>query len=259
MQSKNDSKKTGKDKPTEESYGELQLAYDHFNKELFGGNLPPCLFTFQRRKSTYGYFSPNRFANDKGVRTHEIAMNPSYFAVVPVTKTLQTIAHEMTHLWHHHNGTPGRRGYHNLEWARKMEEIGLMPSNTGKPGGKKTGEQMDDYIIKGGRFEIAAKSLLSGSFGITWKDRFPDRESLRIALAPSPLDTCDGSVNVETDRVAISTLEALGIQVDQIQAPDNTSNRHKYSCPECGINAWGKPDLKLVCGDCDIRLEERFS
>jgi hypothetical protein len=24
----------------------------------------------------------------------------------------------------------------------------------------------------------------------------------------------------------------------------------KYTCPECGINAWGKPELKLICGVC---------
>jgi hypothetical protein len=40
-----------------------------------------------------------------------------------------------------------------------MEEIGLMPSSTGAPGGKKTGQKMSDYIIPGGVFIEAFKRL----------------------------------------------------------------------------------------------------
>jgi len=40
-----------------------------------------------------------------------------------------------------------------LKWARKMEGIGLMPSSTGKPGGKKSGGKVGDYVIAGGCFE----------------------------------------------------------------------------------------------------------
>jgi hypothetical protein len=40
-----------------------------------------------------------------------------------------------------------RGGYHDRVWGAKMEEVGLMPSNTGLPGGKKNGQQMTHYII----------------------------------------------------------------------------------------------------------------
>ncbi len=43
--------------PTEETYSELQSAYDFFNKTLFYQTLPPCLITLQRHGSYYGYFS----------------------------------------------------------------------------------------------------------------------------------------------------------------------------------------------------------
>jgi hypothetical protein len=26
----------------------------------------------------------------------------------------------------------------------------------------------------------------------------------------------------------------------------------KYSCPACSANAWGKPGLNLVCGECEF-------
>ena len=35
--------------------------------------------------------------------------------------------------------------------------------------------------------------------------------------------------------------------------PVNT--RMKYTCPECGVNAWAKPNIVLVCGACQTILE----
>lgn len=63
--------------PTAQAYAELQAAFDHYNRELFGGELPPCLITMQREKRTYGYFSSERFVHrhDRS-KTDEIAINP---------------------------------------------------------------------------------------------------------------------------------------------------------------------------------------
>jgi len=33
---------------TERAYNELQQAFDFYNQRLFNGELPDCLFTFQR-------------------------------------------------------------------------------------------------------------------------------------------------------------------------------------------------------------------
>jgi hypothetical protein len=60
----------------------------------------------------------------------------------------------MAHQWQFEFGTPSRAGYHNEEWSKKMQSIGLMPSHNGKPGGKKTGQNMSDYVISGSFFEI---------------------------------------------------------------------------------------------------------
>lgn len=84
--------------PTAKTYAELRLAYEHFNATLFGGQLPDCLLTLQREKRTYGYFSAARFGNREGQTTDEIAMNPEYFAVIPLIEILQTLVHEMCHL-----------------------------------------------------------------------------------------------------------------------------------------------------------------
>jgi len=27
-----------------------------------------------------------------------------------------------------------------------------------------------------------------------------------------------------------------------------------YTCLQCGLNAWAKPDVHLICGECQLRL-----
>ncbi|EAT3032355.1 sprT domain-containing protein [Salmonella enterica] len=221
--------------PTIQAYGELQAAFEHYNAALFDGQLPHCLITMQREKRTYGYFSSRRFANrHEKTMTDEIAMNPSYFGVVPLLEILQTLVHEMAHAWQFHFGEPGRRGYHNKEWADKMEAIGLMPSDTGKPGGKKTGEKMADYAIDGGPFMQATEALLKTDFRITWFDRHPPAGT-EIAAIFGDADEGD-----DNDGGLIQPAPA-----------GNKSNRDKYRCPCCGAQAWGKPGLKLLCGNDD--------
>lgn len=226
--------------PTSQAYGELQTAFDHYNRELFDGALPLCLITMQREKRTYGYFSPKRFVHrhDKQT-TDEIAINPSYFATVPLLEVLQTMVHEMAHAWQEHFGTPSRRTYHNAEWADKMESIGLMPSSTGKPGGKRTGEKMADYPIPGGRFLQATDALLANGFFVSWLDRHPPAQRI-------------GATGDDDAGDLVELVGELG-ELLVPQEPRNRSNRVKFRCPECGAQAWGKPGLKLLCGgdECD--------
>ncbi|GKS87012.1 SprT-like domain-containing protein [Acidovorax sp. SUPP1855] len=243
--------------PTQQTYTELQQAYSHFNETLFGGALPGCLITLQREKRTCGYFSAQRFANLEGGMTDEIAMNPAYFAVVPVVETMQTLAHEMCHLWQSHFGKPGRGRYHNEEWASKMEAIGLMPSSTGQPGGKRTGDMMADYAIEGGPFLKACAELLTRSFRISWYDRFPAPEHVRAGQGSMGMHLAasvgGGSVPAQSIAVMASLVNPAatsGEDGEENPKPAaNKSNRAKYVCP-CEKQVWGKPGLMLICGSC---------
>ena len=78
----------------------------------------------------------------------------------------------MVHLWQFHFGKPGRRGYHNKQWAAKMEAIGLMPSHSGKPGGKRTGQQMTHYILTGGSYDTHWQLLAEAGFTLDYQDRY---------------------------------------------------------------------------------------
>lgn len=237
-------------KPTTETYSELQQAYDAFNRMLFNSSLPECLITLQREKRVCGYFSAERFANKRGEKTDEIAMNPSYFAVVPLVEIMQTLAHEMTHLWQHHFGKPGRGRYHNKQWAEKMVSIGLMPSSTGQPGGKKTGDSIADYAIEGGAFLDACRELLTNDFKITWYDRFPS--SAEVISGQSSFSL---SLDLPEDAASIPAFNGVEMATGENGAPENKSNRSKYSCL-CGNNVWGRPGLIISCGECDSSFSE---
>src|ERR1039457_6968508 len=132
---------------TIKEYKGFQYAFDWFNKTLFDNTLPQVLITLQRRPKSYGYFSPNRFSGrgENAAKVHELALNPAEFAKRIDEEILSTLAHEMAHLWQQSYGKMPSKAYHDRYWAAKMESIGLMPSDTGRKGGKKTGQHMSHY------------------------------------------------------------------------------------------------------------------
>lgn len=146
--------------PTTRTYSGLTEAYGLFNHRLFAGRLPTCLITMQRKSKAYGYFAGRRFTTpDHAEVTDEIALNPRHFAERSTEATLATLVHEMVHLQQEHFGTPSRPGYHNREWAGMMRAVGLIPSATGEPGGKPTGQRMNQCVEPGGRFARACAEL----------------------------------------------------------------------------------------------------
>lgn len=162
-------------------------------------------------------------------------------------ETLQTIVHEMCHLWQAHFGSPGRGRYHNAQWADKMEAIGLMPSTTGRPGGARVGDHMADYMIPGGRFEHAVQHLVTGrGFSISWYDR---------QVAPTPLYESTSAAEAVALPASILTTPSLLIASQRTgTAAKDRSNRLRYACPGCQIKTWGKPGLRLICEPCNQRL-----
>lgn len=249
--------------PTQQTYKELQDAYTFFNHRLFDEKLPPCLITLQREKKSRGYFSPSRFINRDGVKTDEIALNPVYFAVRTIPETLSTLVHEMVHLYQQHFGNPGRGRYHNKEWADLMEERGLMPTSTGAPNGRRVGDCMTHYIMEGGPFDLACEELVTQSFMVSWMDRFPPYSAV-VASIPKTgggveslmggeVLLVDGEDQGDQESLNPSVVEMenrlKGLGVECQTKITNRSNRMKFVCAGCGASAWGKPDLKILCGN----------
>lgn len=199
--------------PTPRTYALLQAAYQHFNQELFSGRLPHCLITLQRKAKSLGYFAPKRFSDGSDV-TDEIALNPAHFATCGKEDVLSTLVHEMVHLEVAHFGKPCRPGYHDKQWATAMDKVGLVPSTTGAPGGKRVGQRCSHYIEPEGRYQRAFRAFIAGHQGELYADLWGDDAKKKKKAA----------------------------------------SKTKYSCPSCDLNAWAKPGARLVCGDCEEPL-----
>ena len=201
--------------PTKTTYLSLVQAYDYLNAELWGGKLPACLVTLQRKANCGGYFAGKRFKTRDGQSfTDEIALNPSHFEAADTRFILSILAHEMAHLEQAHFGKPGKGGYHNKEWAVMMHAIGLTPVSVDQPG-KEIGNKVSHTIDASGAFDLACAKLL--------------RQGIQI------------------DYVEAWTTEG--------KAKAKKKLKTKYSCPACEANAWAKPDAHLICGDCDEAME----
>jgi predicted SprT family Zn-dependent metalloprotease len=191
--------------------------FRYFNRSLFGGQLPEVFLNLSRSSpGVAGFFAPQRWESSDRT-THEISLNPKGLGGRPSKEVAATLVHEMVHLWQEEFGKPGRRGYHNIEWADKMQSVGLVPSNAGAPGGRRTGDQMSHYIQPAGAFELAFNAM-------------PDECLLPWLAREGVVRTAPGT------------------------PATHTRNKFKFSCPGCGQNAWGKPSLHLLCGDCGLSL-----
>lgn len=182
--------------------------YQWFNVALFEGALPYCILNFSRKAKSRGFFAPTRWARGKRV-AHEISLNPEDLRERTPREVASTLVHEMVHLWQHEKGKPSRAGYHNEQWAMQMERVGLMPSSTGAPGGKRVGQSMTHYIVDGGPFALAFEQM-PADYLLPW--------------------LCEREPTKESKAKAASKL--------------------KYTCPGCEVNVWGKPELRIACGDC---------
>jgi len=110
------------------------------------------------------------------------------------------------------------------EWAKKMIAVGLMPSTTGKPGGKIVGQVMSDYPIENGVF---LKAL----------DKMPDRLKLPF-------------ISTEAEARYMVMISGDSSPTATADPSPPKKNKVKYTCPSCQTNVWGKTDLNLICGDC---------
>jgi predicted SprT family Zn-dependent metalloprotease len=64
-----------------------------------------------------------------------------------------------------------------------------------------------------------------------------------------------GAYDMDYDQL-VQTGFALHWESPQHDHTAKRASKTKYTCPHCGLNAWAKPGVVLVCGACAIALEE---
>lgn len=228
------------EKITQTEYTGLQNAFDYFNKHLFDSKLPECLITFQNHPLAFGFYRPKHFKGrtDSKVYTDEIALNPEEFSGRSNEQILSTLVHEMVHLWQQHFGKPSRMGYHNKEWAHKMLEIGLKPVSNEDPT-KIIGQSMGHEIMQGGRFQMTTQSLLKKHSLLNWES--VSWLNLLIGIGG------DGDNSNVSDEPVIKPRH---------RPKKRDRSKVKFTCSDCGQNAWAKETACLVCGLCSIEMVE---
>ena len=209
-------------KITEREYSILQRAFDTFNKQLFGNELKQPLITLKNHANSKSFFVPERFSGRKSEqKTDEISLNLDSFSITTDEEILSNLVREMCSLWNHYNGTPTRPGYHTKSWAKKMVEIGLRPISYDREGSM-TGYRVDHEIIDGGAFQRIAQQLLNNGIGFNWQ-----------SSTKSNLDLDDENQCTEKKR---------------------DLSKIKFTCPECGLNAWAKSTAQFQCLECGKRM-----
>lgn len=139
-------------KPIVENAKAYNLAYEHFNKELWDGKLSsPMLLLTRDARIIGGHFAPNKWADDDGQKVHEIAINANGMVDGDPISLLGILAHEMAHCWQQDFGSPTRNGYHNEEWAQEVRRIGLTIEGSG--------QKVHTEIEPGGLVEKAIASM----------------------------------------------------------------------------------------------------
>jgi predicted SprT family Zn-dependent metalloprotease len=195
-------------------YGELQTAYDHFNGTLFGGALPDVFITYQRRANSAGYFSPDRFAG----------------------RGAQFGKHELA------LNPDGFIGQSDAQICQTLahEMTHTWQQHCGKPSAR--GYHNAEWAAK--MKEIRLQPSSTGAVG--GKETGP-----RMSDYPIP----GGAFEASYQQLA-KTGWSLNLQsAHRPGAKATTGNsKTKFSCPNCAQNAWGKPDLHVLCGDCRQRM-----
>ena len=226
----------------------LNKFYDYFNMVLFNNELSPCMVRFEKERKYGGVYRHSDsgiwYKKEKGktVTIPEITLNHKTLVGLKKDDILAILVHEMCHHWEHtvYKNVSNREvksGYHSVEFAQKMESVGLVCSATGLPDGKKTGRSMSHYI-KGGSVDPSPKTGDQGFLKAfkylpkTWK--FP----------------------WETD---------ITLPTSKPKKPTN-KNKVKYICPEwsketndCLGHFWMKgdvdPELVWTCSVHNVKAE----
>jgi hypothetical protein len=196
---------------TRAEYEAFQEAYDFFNAELFAGALPHLLVTLQRHARAKGYFSPERFS---GRLNDKIAVHE--LALNPDCFTGRTDEEILSTLAH--------------------EMTHVWQQTWGRPPRRAYHDRQWAAKMK----EIGLQPSTTGELG----GKETGQSVTHYILAA-------GSY-----AKAYAKLKARGFRLHWQSAPAaegaraKKASKTKYTCPECGQNAWAKPNALLICGAC---------
>lgn len=123
-----------------------------------------------------------------------------------------------------------------------------------------------DLVPKGGdgRLDFAGYAQLVVAFmdrpGVASSEDAPRGAVARLAEQIALVETLGAGAHLQPAAPVSAQEDLSGIRELMVDVPSRPtadvggSNRAKYNCPACGMNVWGKPGLKILCGEDMTRL-----
>jgi predicted SprT family Zn-dependent metalloprotease len=195
-------------------HAKMQAAVDYLNAHLFDGELPDAFLVFQRRAHSGGHFAPDRYVHRDAKDNHQHEINLNPDHFVGETD--EKILSILAHEMTH-------------LWQHCYD-----------------------------------KPVTSGYHDAKWGAKMK-----AIGLYPSSTGAPGGKETghrmqhyvVSGGRFAevFAALAATGWRLDleSAQRPGKRAepnSKTKFTCPSCGVNAWGKPELAIACIPCGLRM-----
>lgn len=196
---------------------QLEHIYNTLNTDFFGGELPTPIITVQSKPGTYGHCSTAKIWQRPDGQTYELNIAAEVLNA-PIEETLDTMLHEITHLYCREKGIKDTSGkYHNSAYKAEAERHGLVCYRTERYGwNTKPSDKLVEYALSKGWNEIR--------IGRCELPRFSIGSDGQPVLAP--------------------------------QGGKRPSSTRKLVCPGCGQSVRATRKVNILCGDCLLPMVE---
>ena len=202
---------------------QLEHIYNALNTDFFQDELPIPIITVQSKPGTYGHCTTSKVWQRKDGGAYELNIAAEVLNY-PIEETLDTMLHEMVHLYCRENGIKevSRGGkYHNKRFKAEAERRGLVCIPCGQYGWNTTpSDKLVEYALSKG-----------------WNEIKIGRGSL------PPIIRTGASGTAQTGA------ETTG-------GGKRPSSTRKLQCPKCGCSVRATKTVRIMCMDCMEQMIE---
>lgn len=208
--------------------GQLEKIYNCVNVDFFEGALPTPIITVQSKPGTMGHCSVAKVWQRPNEQTYELNIAAEVLSY-PIEETLDTMVHEMVHLYCRENGIKEcSRGtqYHNKRFKEECEKRGLTCVYTGKKYGWNTtpSDFLVEYALSKDWNEIKIQRGTASPFGLG-------------GLPPIGTEVSGGGSGAQNGG----------------KKPSST---RKLQCPNCKNSVRATKAVRIMCMDCMLQMVE---
>lgn len=203
--------------------GMLEKIYSNLNEDFFESALPVPIITVQSKPGTYGHCTVAKVWQRPDGNTYELNIAAEVLNY-PIEETLDTMIHEMVHLYCRENGIKetSRGGkYHNGRFKEEAEKRGLTCYKCGQYGwNTRAGDNLIEYAMNKG-----------------WNEIRIGRNNLPPVMRTGGTGTAQSGAGI-------------------VGGERRPSSTRKLQCPCCGNSVRATKTVRIMCMDCMQQMLE---